>query len=218
MIQIAGIRNLGEAQMLISLGVEWLGFPLRLDVHKPDLSENDAARVIAAVGAKAKCVLITYLAQAEPIAELMNFLGTQYVQLHGPVAVNQVQNLRKNQNLFIIKSLVVKADNRGQLARDVNELAPYVDAFITDTFDPRTGASGATGQTHDWQVSRRLVEISPRPVILAGGLNPRNVATAIATVKPAGVDAHTGVENAEGEKDPQLVKAFVDTARFSYRG
>ncbi|MGH7810735.1 MAG: hypothetical protein ACREP5_10705 [Candidatus Binatia bacterium] len=57
----------------------------------------------------------------------------------------------------------------------VSALSPFVDAFITDTFDPESGASGTTGKTHDWRVSRRLVELTNRPVILAGGLTPKNV-------------------------------------------
>ena len=89
------------------------------------------------------------------------------------------------------------------------ELAPLVDGFITDTYAPETGASGATGRTHDWTVSRGLVQLSPKPVILAGGLTPTNVRQAIAEVRPAGVDVHTGVEDASGRKDRAKVLAFV---------
>ena len=56
----------------------------------------------------------------------------------------------------------------------------WVDGFITDTYAPETGASGATGRTHDWTVSHRLAMLSPKPVILAGGLTPSNVRQAIA--------------------------------------
>ncbi len=70
-----------------------------------------------------------------------------------------------------------------------------MDAYITDTYDPVTKASGATGKTHNWEISKNLVELSAKPVILAGGLNPENVYDAILKVKPAGVDVHTGIEN-----------------------
>ncbi|MFW5837260.1 MAG: phosphoribosylanthranilate isomerase, partial [Desulfovibrionaceae bacterium] len=89
-------------------------------------------------------------------------------------------------------------------------------AFITDTFDPATGASGATGLTHDWSVSRRLVELSPRPVILAGGLGPDNVAAAVRAVRPAGVDAHTGLEDASGAKVYEKMRDFADQARQAW--
>jgi phosphoribosylanthranilate isomerase len=91
-----------------------------------------------------------------------------------------------------------------------------VDAFITDTFDPVGGASGATGRTYDWQVCRRLVERSPRPVVLAGGLTADNVADAIREVGPAGVDGHTGVEDAAGRKCADKVRRFGDAARAAF--
>jgi phosphoribosylanthranilate isomerase len=118
--------------------------------------------------------------------------------------------------LFITKSLVVKEGNLNELEEEVDDYSPYVDAFITDTFDPETGASGATGKVHDWNVSRRLVEVSPKPVILAGGLNSKNVREAIAWVKPAGVDVHTGVEGPDGSKDSGLVYAFISEARKGF--
>lgn len=88
--------------------------------------------------------------------------------------------------------------------------------FITDTFAPETGASGATGRTHDWLVSRRLVTLSERPVILAGGLTPGNVRRAILEVQPAGVDVHTGVEDTSGRKSGEKVTAFVAEARAGF--
>jgi phosphoribosylanthranilate isomerase len=91
-----------------------------------------------------------------------------------------------------------------------------VEAFITDTFNPSTGASGATGLTHDWEVSREIVRVSPRPVILAGGLTPDNVGAAIRAVSPAGVDCHTGVEGADGRKNERLVRRFVEEANRAF--
>ena len=98
----------------------------------------------------------------------------------------------------------------------IAELSPYVDAFIPDTYDPETGASGTTGKTHDWTISRKFVELSTKPVILAGGLNADNVREAIVAVKPAGVDAHTGVEGANGRKDSEMIQRFVSEARAGF--
>jgi phosphoribosylanthranilate isomerase len=92
-------------------------------------------------------------------------------------------------------------------------VAEFVEFFLTDTFDPDTGASGATGKTHDWTVSRVLARKAGRPLILAGGLNPANVRQAILEVAPAGVDSHTGVEGPDGRKDRTLVERFVSEAR-----
>jgi len=85
-----------------------------------------------------------------------------------------------------------------------------------DTYDAATGRHGATGKTHDWSVSRRLVELSPKPVVLAGGLNPGNVRAAIAAVQPAGVDVHTGIERPDGRKRRDLTEHFVAEARAGF--
>ena len=199
--------------MLVKSGVHRLGFPIGLDVHPEDLSEEEAAAVIRTLGLGPRAWLITYLDDPLSIATLCGRLGCAGVQLHGPIGEGQVAELRtRRPGLQVVKSLVVRDDNLAELEARVAAFAPHVDGFITDTFDPATGASGATGKTHDWAISRRLVELSPRPVILAGGLTPENVARAIEAVRPAGVDAHTGVEDEHGRKDLERVRAFVHNA------
>jgi len=203
-----------EADLLVACGVEWLGFPLRLAFHPEDLSDADAAAIIRSLPPHVRAVLITYLLDAEEIRALAMALGVAAVQLHGDVCTSEIVRLREvAPSLLVIKSLVVRSDNADALVDAVAQFAPHVDAFITDTFDPVTGATGATGRTHDWAVSARLVAASSRPVILAGGLDPSNVAAAIARVGPAGVDVHTGVEGPDGRKRRDLVAAFVTSAR-----
>lgn len=173
--------------------------------------------VIAALGIGERAVLITYLERAPEIADLAARTGCRRVQLHGDIAAADVRRLREcAEGLFLIKALVVRPGNLGALLKDAREFGPWVDAFITDSWDPQTGARGATGRTHDWEASRRIVEEAPRPVILAGGLTPGNVGCAIRRVRPAGVDAHTGVEAPDGRKDPTLVGAFVGEARRAF--
>jgi phosphoribosylanthranilate isomerase len=219
LIQIAGVRNLAEAEMLLREGVACLGFPLRLAVHKEDLSETDAAALIRRLPRGVDRVLITYLDTAAAVAEFATFLGVNAVQLHGEITVAEFADLRRRRpDLALIKSLVVRPGNLPELKSDAERFAPWADAFITDTFDPATGACGATGRTHDWSVSRELVRCSLRPVILAGGLTPENVADAIAAVRPAGVDVHTGVEDAGGAKDPAFVRKFMTEARRGFAG
>ncbi len=216
-IQIAGILDAAEARMLVESGVHRLGFPLALDIHREDLSEDEAAAVIETLGIGPRAWLITYVHDPRAIAAMCRGLGCAGVQLHGPIGEAQAAELRTLvPGLQVIKSLIVRDGNPAELEAGVAAFAPHVDGFITDTFDPGTGASGATGKTHDWGVSRRLVEISPRPVMLAGGLTPGNVVQAIQVVRPAGVDAHTGVEDDRGRKDPHRVRAFVANARRGF--
>ena len=212
-VQIAGIRSLEEARLVLQAGADWLGFPLRLEHHGEDLPDREVASIVSSLGIGDRAVLITYLERAADIAELAARIGCRRVQLHGDIPAGEARRLREaDDGLLLIKALVVQPGNLGELLRASRDFGPLVDAFITDTWDPGTGARGATGKTHDWEVSRRVVEASPRPVILAGGLTPENVGRAIAQVRPAGVDAHTGVEGAGGMKDPARVRAFVEEA------
>jgi phosphoribosylanthranilate isomerase len=213
LIQIAGVIDAAEAEMLQQSGIRYLGFPLRLPVHREDLTEKEAAAIIKSLAPPVFGVLITYLSQASEIAAFCHALGARIVQLHGDIDRHELRRLKTlDPKLTVIKSLVVGLRDDKALAAMIRELSPFVDAFISDTFDPKTGASGATGKTHDWRVSRRLVEISDRPVLLAGGLTPENVKSAILEVRPAGVDSHTGVEESSGRKSREKVRKLVAEA------
>ncbi len=216
-IQIAGVMDLAEGRMLLATGVDWLGWPLRLPVNAEDVSEAEAADLIRNLPPADRHMLITYEETADGTLAFCRDLGVARVQLHGSIPVAELRRLRQlAPELFVVKSLVVRPGNEAALHELVRTAAPWVDAFVTDTFDPATGAEGATGRTHDWNISRRLVEASPRPVILAGGLRPDNVAAAIRAVRPAAVDSHTGVEDTTGRKDPELVRRFVAAARAAF--
>jgi phosphoribosylanthranilate isomerase len=168
-IQIAGVRDRLEAELLVECGVRYLGFPLRLPVNEEDLTETEAARLIRSPRPPAVGVLITYVDKANAIVDFMAELGASVVQLHGDICRGELQKLRQARpDIRVIKSLVVGKGDPADLEDRVDSLAGFVDAFITDTFDPATGASGATGKTHDWRISRRLRALSPKPLILGG--------------------------------------------------
>jgi len=214
LVQVAGVRNLDEGRMLLDCGVDLLGFPLRLPVHAPDTSESEAQAIIENLGAH-RCVLITYEQDPDRLVDLCRFLNVNTVQIHADVSVDVLARIKSRLPLRIFKSYVVGREPMGP-AQFAQVYSPVCDAFITDTFDPSTGASGATGQVHDWSVSAELIQRSSRPVILAGGLNPANVRAAIKTVRPAAVDVHTGVEAPDGSKVSELVRAFVREARAGF--
>jgi len=217
LIQIAGVIDAAEAEMLQQCGVRYLGFPLRLPVHREDLTEEEAAAIIKSLAPPIFGVQITYIHQASEIAALCHALGARIVQLHGDIGRDEVKRLKTlAPSLTVIKSLVVGMRDDKALEAMARELSPLVDAFITDTFDPKTGASGATGKIHDWHVSRHLVEVVDRPVILAGGLTPENVKRAILEVRPAGVDSHTGVEDSSGRKSRDKVRKFLSEAQEAF--
>jgi phosphoribosylanthranilate isomerase len=122
------------------------------------------------------------------------------VQLHGDESPADVRRIR---GVRVIKAFRVGDDF------DFGEASRYPGALL---FDARVeGAYGGTGRTFDW----RLLKKAPagRPLILSGGLNPRNVREAVRLVKPYGVDASSSLERSPGKKDPKLVKEFIRNAK-----
>lgn len=213
-IQVAGVRDEAELSLLIEAGVDDIGFPVGPAVVTPDLPAAEAhrlAKTLSGVGA----VAIVYLNTLETVAAFHSeFPAFNKYQLHGELALEEGRKLREAfPNLYLIKSLVVGATSIEDLFEECRAWENLANAFITDTFHPVSKHRGATGLTHDWSISRKLVETCRKPILIAGGLKPDNVRAAISSTKPAGVDVHTGVEGADGRKDKNLLSRFVAESR-----
>lgn len=211
-IQIAGVSTLEEALATADAGADALGFTVRLPHGVHDgLTEAKARGIIAALPPFVASVAITYVETPRDAVDLCRYLGVTTLQLHGPFPTQELPLLRAGlPHLKLIRAVHVTGPEAIAQARG---LARHVDALILDTYDPATGRHGATGLTHDWSISRQIVAEVRVPVILAGGLTPDNVAAAIAAVRPWGVDVHTGVEDADGSRNLDKVRAFVAAAR-----
>ena len=114
--------------------------------------------------------------------------------------------------VMLLRAIAVRA---GETLTEADAHQDCVDYLMLDSGAKGGPFAGATGETHDWSVSRTVVDRSRIPVILAGGLSAENVADAIATVRPWGVDSftHTDVPGRRGKKDPARVRAFVAAAK-----
>ena len=211
-IQIAGVSSTEEALRLAALGVDGLGFTLRLPSGLHDgLTECATRDIIANVPPLIGTVVITYVTAVQEAVELCAYLGVNTLQLHAPVADGVISGIKRILPLLkVIKSVNVTGP---ESVADAVRAAHEADALILDTYDPATGRHGATGKTHDWQISREIVRCCPKPVMLAGGLTPDNVAAAIDAVRPWGVDVHTGIENADGTRNWEKITAFIAAAR-----
>jgi phosphoribosylanthranilate isomerase len=115
----------------------------------------------------------------------------------------------------LMKSIEVTGPESVAAAQD---FAAVSDWLLLDTATSEVQGVGASGRTHDWSVSRRIVEAVEVPVILAGGLGPDNVIEAIETVRPAGVDSYTHTSVSERKKDPEKLRAFVEHAQAAAEG
>lgn len=214
-IQVAGVKTVDEALMLARLGATHIGFPLGEGVVEQDMDPQGVRACARALQGRCSMTLITYLDDPGEIAGLSGLAGTDTIQIHGSISPDRLAALKKIEpEKVILKSVVVGRD--ADPVALVRSLAPYVDGFITDTYDPETGQSGATGKTHDLAISAEVVRASGKPVILAGGLTPENVDQAIRKVRPFGVDAHTGLEDGLGFKDCNKVEVFVTRCQQAF--
>ena len=102
------------------------------------------------------------------------------------------------------------------ILQTLDALHAHAERFVLDAYHPTL--LGGTGLTQDWARLREVCARAPRPILLAGGLNPENVADAVRTAHPAGVDVSSGVEAAPGRKDSAKVRAFIHNAKTALEG
>lgn len=216
-IKICGIRNPEEARWAIEAGADALGFLVGLDYPSADALELDSALALAGAfaGTGVERVLVTHRVDAVWVAEALDGRGFDAVQLHGDFPLEAIGALRDGRPWLRIARVVhVTGEAAIERAARVARVADIVH------LDTRSGDRiGGTGLPHDWSISARIVAaVAPRPVVLAGGLTPENVADAIARVRPWGVDVNTGVEDALGAKARNRIGTFIESARHPARG
>ncbi len=114
---------------------------------------------------------------------------------------------------LIMRAIPIVGDQSIETARAYHGVA---DCLLLDSHDLGDRQIGALGRTHDWRISRRIVDEVGIPAILAGGLDADNVVDAIAAVRPAGVDSKTKTDLTDGSgKDLEKVRRFVDAAKLT---
>ena len=207
-VKICGIRSAEEARLAEAAGAHALGLLVGRVHASPDfLDPERARRLTRAIPPFVVSVLVTHLEDREELLALASEVPTGAVQLHSDLAPGALEELRR---LLWPRKLIGKVSVEDDTAIErAREIAPYADAIVLDSRDRATGRVGGTGRVHDWSISARIVANSAVPIILAGGLTPDNVAQAVRTVRPWGVDVNSGVEAADGSKDPARVARFI---------
>lgn len=170
------------------------------------LTRAAAAQIIHALPPFVAKVGVFVNASADTVRATVAECGLDTLQFHGE---ETPEFCRQFAPLKVIKAF------RIQNAESLKPLSDYaVDAWLLDSYV--SGQLGGTGAKFNWELAAQAKELG-RPVILAGGLTPENVADAVQQVWPFGVDVSSGVETAPGEKDAGLVRRFVDIIRDAER-
>jgi phosphoribosylanthranilate isomerase len=208
--KVCGMTRIEDARAAVDAGVDAIGCLVGLDYDVPDRVEPEIARAIfASVPPSVFRVLVTHRTTVEEVVALVVATGASVAQLHGDFPLEAIPELRRNvPSLTIVKAAHVVDE------RSIEEALRAALAADLLLLDSRTADRiGGTGRVHDWSVSARIVKQSSKPVVLAGGLTPENVADAVARVAPWGVDVNSGVRVPDGRKAHERIRAFVAAAK-----
>ncbi|MBI4227942.1 MAG: phosphoribosylanthranilate isomerase [Candidatus Omnitrophica bacterium] len=216
-VKICGITTVRDAQVAVRAGANAIGLVFAAGSPRR-VTPGQAARISQALVASAAIPVGVFVNDPPArIAALARRCRLGRLQLHGEEPPADCRALRRRTGLPVVKAVLVTDAN------DLNAIPRYrgtVDAILLDTAAPghRSGFGerrphhapqrGGTGRAFDWRLAVRAKRFG-LPIILAGGLRPGTVATAIRQVRPSEVDVSSGVERSPGRKDPAKVRAFL---------
>jgi phosphoribosylanthranilate isomerase len=210
-IKICGNTNLNDALLAADAGADAVGFVF---AASPRQVTAEQVRVITP---HLPATLEKYGVFVEPdmyeLIQTVEGCGLTGVQLHASNDPELPRKLRAHfgNQLGVLRVIHYKQDLATQL--NAAQAEKDIDGILIDS---RTATLiGGTGVRFDWQAAKESFAASSLRLIAAGGLNPENVAEAIATLHPWGVDVVSGVEAAPGRKDAKKVAAFVTNARMA---
>jgi phosphoribosylanthranilate isomerase len=204
-VKFCGVTTTGDAELCVHAGAWavglnfWPGSPRRCDL-------GVATEIGAALKRRTEIAGVFVNARLDYVARIADEAELTIIQLHGDEGPAFCAEAGRRTGCKVIKAMRVRS------RADIQALAPFhIDFHLLDGYSP--GKPGGTGATFAWELVH--AHRGDVPVILSGGLNPGNVAEAIAIVRPFAVDVASGVESSPGRKDPDKLHAFTDAVRLS---
>jgi phosphoribosylanthranilate isomerase len=208
-VKICCIASEEEARLAVSFGASALGLVAAMPSGPGPIPDDLIRRIVVSVPPPIATFLLTCERSAKAIIAHHRRTLTNILQLVDAPEPGAYAAIRAA--LPAIKIVqVIHVRDEGSLDEAL-KAAAQVDALLLDSGNPslKIKQLGGTGRVHDWRLSRRIVEQSPVPVFLAGGLNADNVREAIDQVQPFGVDLCNGVRT-EGWLDPKKLELFFE--------
>ena len=199
-VKICGITNTPDAMAAAEAGADVLGFMFH-EQSPRFVGIGEAAEIIRQLPPHVLKAGVFVNAPEDFVTEAIQECGLNLLQFHGEETPEYCLQFGR---------LSIKAFRIRDTA-SLERLGAYkTDAFLLDAYSP--SQRGGTGETFNWALAADAQKFG-RPIFLAGGLKPENVAEAILRVRPYGVDVSSGVEKAKGVKDHAKVKAFIEAAK-----
>ena len=195
-IKLCGLKSLNDIEIINKYNPEYIGFIFYkkskryIDYKTAKMLKNALNKNILAVG-------VFVNEDINTVVKLLNENIIDIAQLHGNESENYIKTLKKLTNKTIIKAF--KVENTLDIKKAKQSQADFV---LLDS------GTGGTGQTFNWS----LIDDFNKPYFLAGGLNIENIKTALDMLSPYALDVSSGIETS-GKKDPEKIKAFIQTVR-----
>jgi phosphoribosylanthranilate isomerase len=212
-IKICGLSTAQTLDAALDAGADMVGFVF-FDKSPRHVSLDLARDLAARARGRARIAALTVDASDEAVRAIVAAVAPDYLQLHGRETPARVAELKRTFDLSIIKAIGVSG--AGDLAA-AGDYAGVADRLLFDAKAPKEARlPGGNGVVFDWRLLAGLDLGSP--YLLSGGLDPENVAQAIAITRARGVDVSSGVESAPGVKDIGKIRAFIAAARHGFSG
>jgi phosphoribosylanthranilate isomerase len=213
--QVYEVTTPDEARSISEIGIDHIGAKVGDGRFRRELPVASAAEVAAAISPPSKFSALFLTADVPLILEWALKLRPEIVHLGARSELLRREDVvilkERLPGSLMMRSVPVSGEESLALARSYDNIA---DILMLDSVRADDRKVGALGVTHDWGISRRIVELVHIPVFLAGGLGPDNVAEAIRMVRPAGVDSKTKTDrDGSHAKDFERVRRFYEAAR-----
>ncbi|WP_298608037.1 phosphoribosylanthranilate isomerase [uncultured Thiothrix sp.] len=203
-VKVCGITSVADALMVSAAGADALGLVF-YPKSKRNLHIEQATEIYRAVPPFVATVGLFLDAEAEFVQAVLAAMPLSLLQFHGSESPSYCAQFKRP----YLKAVGMKGIAASGGFKAYADQYPDAQGFLVDSHAP--GAAGGTGETFDWT---QVPQDYPKPIILAGGLSPENVAEAIQVSRVYAVDVSSGVEISPGIKDAAKVQAFIQNARF----
>ena len=216
-VKICGISNAIDAEYVNVSNADAIGFVMGGDVFPVEIEPSAQAvrKIIGTLRTSLLSVLVTHLKDHRDILDLAKYLRCGAIQISEPLCKEEVIQVReRSSGIIIIKTVPVLENFAENYLKEMEDCCDYI---LLDT--QRAGYIGGTGETNDWKLCSKLIQMSSKPVLLAGGLSQFNICEAISLTNPAGVDVSTGVSvfsdayPRKDRKDPAKIQTFIKKAK-----
>jgi len=198
--------------MAIGAGADALGLVSTMPSGPGIINESQILKITQMIPPSIDAFVLTTLDNSWELIDLIRTVKNRTIQLVDKLKTGNYLEIRASIPCVKIVQVIHVQDETA--IEQAIRVESYVDAILLDSGNPNLPVKelGGTGKTHNWDISREIVDSIETPVFLAGGLNPENIGEAIEKVRPFGVDVCTGVRT-NGKLDAQKVRKFIDVVK-----